>query len=56
MMKSDAERLQHAEKMCGHWLYLANQAAEKGNKELAEMRYKKAQPWLDKINRILGNS
>jgi len=52
---ADSERLQHAEKMCGHWLHLANQA-EKGNKELAEIRYKKAQPWLDKINRILGNS
>jgi len=37
-----------------HWLAEANEAQEKGQKELAEKLYDKSQYWLDKANEARG--
>jgi hypothetical protein len=49
------QKLIEAEQMAGQWLYRGNRAAERGNAELAERHYARAQKWHDKMNRLLGN-
>lgn len=43
-----------AERLASLWLYRANLAAEKGDHELEQRHLSRAQPHLDKMNRIDG--
>ncbi len=52
-MKND---LHKAEQMAAKFLHLGNLAAERGDKELAERHYARAQKWHDKMNELLGNN
>lgn len=46
------ERLADAEERGNRWLADANEANERGKRELAERRYAKGQYWLDVANRL----
>lgn len=50
MMASDAEA------RAADWLAKGNRASERGNRDLAERHYAKAQRWLDKANELRGNN
>lgn len=54
--KSLQERTLDAEEKASMHLADANEAAEKGNMKLAERLYEKAQFWLDRYNKLSGNS
>jgi hypothetical protein len=49
------ERMIDAEVRGSTYLGDANEAAERGNKELAEKLYAKSQFWLDRYNKLAGN-
>lgn len=51
-----AERALDAETRCSQWLADGNQAKERGDMITAEKCYAKAQFWLDRYNRLVGNS
>lgn len=56
--KREAERVEQitkAQRMAEDWTYKGNIARERGRLELAERHYARAQPWLDKLNVLLGN-
>jgi hypothetical protein len=55
-MKTTAQKIQEAEFQGSKWLGDANEAAERGEKEKAERCYAKSQFWLDRLNKLLGNS
>jgi hypothetical protein len=48
------KKLFEAEEKAAMWLYRGNVASEKGNNELAERHYDRAQKWHDKANDLLG--
>ena len=54
--KRDHKSLIHAEHMAAHWLAVGNAARERGDLQLAEKHYAKAQNWLDKANALAGNN
>lgn len=45
----------NAQRMAEDWNFKGNVARDRGDLELAERHYARAQPWLDKLNRLLGN-
>lgn len=47
--------LREAEQMAEDWKYKGNKALERGDHVKAEKHFAKAQPWIDKMNRLLGN-
>lgn len=49
------DRIIEADERGSHWLHMANVSSERGNQELAERRYEKAQYWLDLSNRLRMN-
>jgi Tfp pilus assembly protein PilF len=49
------QALREAEEMAELWTYRGNVASERGESEKAERHYERAQKWLDKTNRLLGN-
>lgn len=51
-----ARKIIEADERGGHWLAEANQAAERGQYEKAEKLYDKSQFWLDRSNKLRGNS
>lgn len=48
------EKIAIADERGGHWLALANEAAEQGKTEKAERLYAKGQFWLDRSNKLRG--
>lgn len=54
--KSLNERIADADERGGRYLADANEAAEKGNHAKAEKLYEKGQFWLDRSNKLRGNS
>lgn len=50
------DRIIDAEVRGSRWLADGNEAAEKGNATKAEKCYAKAQFWLDRYNKLAGNS
>ncbi|HEX2600080.1 MAG TPA: hypothetical protein VHL05_14975 [Terriglobales bacterium] len=50
------QRAIDAEVRGSQYLADANQAAERGDKAKAEKLYDKAQYWLDRYNKLMGNS
>ena len=57
-MATDTEQVKNsilqAESMASMWLHRGNLASERGDREKAERHYNRAQPWLDKANRLRG--
>ncbi|HVZ60651.1 MAG TPA: hypothetical protein VG892_07680 [Terriglobales bacterium] len=53
--KTIQERIADADEIGGRYLADANDAAERGNKVLAEKLYERGQVWLDRSNRLRGN-
>jgi hypothetical protein len=51
-----AEKIADADAMGSNWLYRANLAAERGEKEKAERMYAKVQKWLDLSNKLRGDA
>lgn len=49
-------KAQDAYDRCAGWLADANEAAEAGKHEKAEKFYAKSQFWLDRYNKLAGNS
>ena len=56
MTKTLADKVADADMRGGNWLAKANEATERGESEKAERLYEKAQFWLDRANRLLGNN
>ena len=56
MAKSLRERQIEAEQRCGRYLADANEAEERGQLAKAEKLRAKQQFWLDRMNKLLGNS
>lgn len=56
MAKSKHERAIEAEQRASKYLADANEASEKGQKAKAGRLYEKCQFWLDRMNKLLGNS
>jgi hypothetical protein len=56
MAKSLRERQIDAEQRCGRYLADANEAEERGDWVKAEKLRAKQQFWLDRMNKLLGNS
>lgn len=54
--KSLHDRMLDAEERGSRYLADANQAAERGNHAKAEKLYDKSQYWLDRYNKLAGNS
>lgn len=54
--KSLSERIADADDRGGRYLADANEAAERGNHKKAEELYEKGQYWLDRSNKLRGNS
>lgn len=50
------EKALQAEERGNRWLAEGNAAAEKGNRAKAEKCYAKGQYWLDRYNKLTGNS
>lgn len=50
------ERIADADARGSSWLARANQLAEAGKKKQAERCYDKGQFWLDRSNKLRGNS
>lgn len=55
-MKSLRERIIEADERGSRYLADANEAAERGDMEKAEKLYAKGQYWLDRYNKLVGNS
>ena len=55
-MTTQAEKIQHADILSSKWLADGNAAEERGQKEKAERCFEKSQYWLDRLNKLLGNS
>lgn len=55
MKKSAQEKIADADMYGGRRLAKANEANERGHHERAERYYEKAQYWLDRVNKLLGN-
>ncbi len=49
-------RINDALTRSSHWLAEGNEAHERGNKVKAEKLYAKSQYWLDRYNKLAGNS
>lgn len=56
MTKSHNDRLLYAEEMASRYLANGNEASERGNEAKAEAWYAKCQFWLDRYNKLAGNS
>jgi hypothetical protein len=54
--KTLAERIAEADMRGSHWLAEANEAAERGDREQAEVLYTKSQFWLDRSNKLRGET
>ena len=54
--KSKADRIQEADVRMGMFLGNANEASERGETIRAERLYAKSQFWLDRYNKLTGNS
>ena len=54
--KTLQERIIDADERGSRYLADANEAAERGEAEKAERLYEKGQFWLDRLNKLLGNS
>ena len=54
-MSIEEDPLQYATTMAEYFTYHGNKANERGDKELAERHYDRAQKWHDKMNQLLGN-
>lgn len=52
--EKNRERALEAHQRSSMWLFEANVAAEKGNKQREEMALRKAQYWLDRLNKLEG--
>ncbi len=50
------ERIQDAEERGNRYIADANEASEAGRTAQAEKLYEKSQFWLDRLNKLLGNS
>lgn len=51
-----ANKVAEADMKGSDYLARANEAAERGEKEKAERLYAKGQVWLDRYNKLTGNS
>lgn len=49
------EKIIEAEQRGAHWLAEGNEAEERGNTVKAERCFAKAQHWLDRYNKLVGN-
>ena len=56
MLPTSGNKTLDAEIRCSQWLAAANELAERGKRVQAETYYDKAQFWLDRYNRLAGNS
>jgi len=56
MTKTTKQKIEEAEHFGSKWLGDANEEAEHGHAEKAEILYKKSQYWLDRYNRLVGNT
>ncbi len=56
MTKTLNERMIEADERGSRYLADANEAAERGNSAKAERLYEKGQFWLDRYNKLAGNS
>lgn len=54
--KTISERIADADVRGGKLLADANEAAERGDHEKAERLYERGQYWLDRANKLLGNT
>lgn len=54
--KTLSERIADADERGGRYLADANELAERGDNERAEMLYEKGQYWLDLSNKLRGNN
>jgi len=54
MNKTLSEKIAEADERGSNWLSKANEAAERGNHEMAEKLYAKGQYWLDRSNKLRG--
>jgi hypothetical protein len=55
MPKDKHDKTVEADIRCRHWLAKATDAREAGKKAVAERCEEKAQFWLDRWNKLLGN-
>jgi len=51
-----SEKIIQAEENGGKWLADGNEAEERGNANKAEKCFSKAQFWLDRYNKLIGNA
>lgn len=56
MTKTLRENVIEAETFGSQYLADANEQSERGNQEKAEKLYEKAQFWLDRYNKLVGNA
>ena len=56
MQKTIKEKIIEAEIRGSHFLAEGNEAAERGQHDKAEKLYAKSQYWLDRFNKLSGNS
>ena len=56
MTKGMKECIIEAEIRGSHWLAEGNDAEERGNKAKAEKCFEKSQFWLDRYNKLVGNT
>lgn len=56
MTKTLNERMIEAEEFASRYLANGNEASERGNHAKAERLYEKGQFWLDRYNKLAGNS
>lgn len=54
--KTLSEKIAEADERGGRYLADANEAAERGDHAKAEKLYEKGQFWLDRSNKLRGNS
>lgn len=54
--KDAKEQLFEAERLAAYWLWLGNQASERGELEKAERHYARGQKWHDKVTILLGEN
>jgi hypothetical protein len=56
MTKTLKDKIIDAEERGNKWLADGNEAAERGDNAKAERCYEKSQFWLDRYNKLAGNS
>jgi hypothetical protein len=56
MTKTIEQKIIEADERGNRFLAEANEAAERGDKVKAEKLFLKGQSWLDRMNKLLGNS